>query len=75
MGSYLSMTWGEVSVTGSYDAWAEIPILEERDQIGQEASVKRLAILESNNDLFCLMVFHMRMQRLQVIIEILAALS
>lgn len=64
-----------MSVTGSYDEWVITSILEERDQIGQEASVKRLAILESNNDLFCLMVFHMRMQRLQVIIEILATLS
>lgn len=53
---------------------AEKSILEKGDHIGQEAGIKRLAILESNNDLLCLMMFDVCMQRLQVVIEIFAAL-
>lgn len=53
---------------------AENSLLEQGDQIGQEAGIKRLTILEGNNDLFCLMMFDVCMQRLQVIIEIFATL-
>lgn len=49
-------------------------IHEKRDQVGQEAGIKRLAILESNNDLVCLVMLDVCVQRLQVIIEILATL-
>lgn len=53
---------------------ADNSILEQGNQIGQEAGIKRLTILESNNDLFCLMMFDVGMKRLQVIIEIFATL-
>lgn len=56
------------------DSRAVNAILEKCDQLGQESRIKSLTILESNNDLFCLMVFDVSMKRFQVIIKVFPTL-
>lgn len=50
-------------------------IPEERDQVRDQARIKGLTVLESDDDLLRLMRAQVRIQRLQVIIQVLPALS
>lgn len=49
-------------------------LLEKRDQVRQKPRVKSLAVLEGNNDLFGLKGPDVYLKRLQVIVEVFAAL-
>jgi len=50
-------------------------ILEKRDEVAEQTAVKRLAILECDDDPSRFTRSHERVQRLEIVIQILAALN